>query len=437
MNLESSRTGALRLDVVLILCVLGLTALGIAFIYSSGVTSDGVQVSDEWVRQIIWSVSGCILMALFAFVDYRRWKHMALPLYAAIIMLLMLVLMVGNYIKGARAWLGVGGIGIQPSEFGKLGVIIALAWWFDAEQRSESNARRFLGSLIITGIPLLLVLMQPDLGTAIVYIPIFFAIGFFAGVGWKILVFPLLAGCIAVAGILGYAWSEYISVRPTAFVRLFTDKALITGILSAMVFLMGLGLLGWAVFRRRSFPAMLYGFGILATAYIGIVGAARALRGYQMMRLVVFLDPQIDPRGAGWHIIQSVTAVGSGGLRGKGFLEGTQSHYRYLPEQSTDFIFSIIAEEIGFLGGVLIFALFAVIIIRSLSIAYASRDLFGTLIAVGVGAMVSFHVIQNIGMAIGVMPITGIPLFFLSYGGSSLWTALMSVGLLLSIHYRR
>ena len=129
--------------------------------------------------------------------------------------------------------------------------------------------------------------------------------------------------------------------------------------------------------------------------------------------------------------------MGSGGLRGKGFLEGTQSHYRYLPEQSTDFIFSIIAEEIGFLGCVLIFALFAIIIIRSLSIAYASRDLFGMLIAVGVGAMMSFHVIQNIGMAIGMMPITGIPLFFLSYGGSSLWTALMSVGLLLSIHYRR
>ena len=427
----------MRLDFVLILCVLVLMTLGIAFIYSSGVTSEGIQVSDEWIRQIIWSVSGCILAALFALVDYRRYKRMAVPLYAAIVMLLILVLMVGNYIKGARAWLGVGGIGIQPSEFGKLGVIIALAWWFDTEQRGESNIRRFLGALIIIGIPLMLILMQPDMGTAIVYVPIFFTMGAFAGVGWRILIFPLLAGCIAVAGIIGYAWSEYIAAAPTAFFRLFTDKSLITGILSAMVLLMSLGLLGWAVFRRRSFPAMLYCFGILATAYIGIAGAVRALRGYQMMRLVVFLDPQIDPRGAGWHIIQSVTAVGSGGLRGKGFLEGTQSHYRYLPEQSTDFIFSIIAEEIGFLGGMLILGLFAIIIIRSLSIAYASRDLFGTLIAVGVGAMLSFHVIQNIGMAIGVMPITGIPLLFLSYGGSSLWTALMSVGLLLSIHYRR
>ena len=437
MNIDHSRTAFLRLDVVLILCVLGLMVLGIAFIYSSGVTSEGIQVSDEWIRQIIWSVSGCILMAVFSLVDYRRWKRMAVPLYTAIVILLVLVLMVGNYIKGARAWLGVGGIGVQPSEFGKLGVIIALAWWFDAEQRGGSDARRFLGALIITAIPMLLVLMQPDLGTAIVYVPIFFTIVFFAGVGWRILAFPLLAGSIAAAGVLGYAWSEHIAAGPAAFVRLFTEKSIMTGILCAMAFLTGLGLLGWAVFRRRSFLAMLYVFGILTTAYIGIAGAARALRGYQMMRLVVFLDPQIDPRGAGWHIIQSVTAVGSGGLRGKGFLEGTQSHDRYLPEQSTDFIFSIIAEEIGFLGGVLIFALFAIIIIRSLSIAYASRDLFGMLIAVGVGAMVSFHVIQNIGMAIGVMPITGIPLFFLSYGGSSLWTALMSVGLLLSIHYRR
>jgi rod shape determining protein RodA len=155
------------------------------------------------------------------------------------------------------------------------------------------------------------------------------------------------------------------------------------------------------------------------------------------MRLVVFLDPQIDPRGAGWHIIQSVTAVGSGGLLGKGFLRGTQSHYRYLPEQSTDFIFSILAEEMGFLGSLLVFGLFTLIILRALYIAYTSKDRFGTYVSVGVAAMVSFHVIQNIGMAIGVMPITGIPLFFLSYGGSSLWTALMSIGLLLSIHYRR
>jgi len=168
-----------------------------------------------------------------------------------------------------------------------------------------------------------------------------------------------------------------------------------------------------------------------------VVALTKLLRGYQMMRLVVFLDPQIDPQGAGWHIIQSVTAIGSGGAMGKGFLKGTHSHYRYLPEQSTDFIFSILAEETGFLGSLLVFILYSIVVFRALYIAYTSQDRFGSLIAVGIAAMLAYHVIQNIGMAIGVMPITGIPLFFLSYGGSSLWTALMSMGLLLSIHYRR
>ncbi|MFP4378335.1 MAG: FtsW/RodA/SpoVE family cell cycle protein, partial [Spirochaetales bacterium] len=163
----------------------------------------------------------------------------------------------------------------------------------------------------------------------------------------------------------------------------------------------------------------------------------RLLQEYQIMRLIVFLDPNIDPRGAGWNIIQSVTAVGSGGIAGKGWLRGTQSHLQYLPQQSTDFIFSILAEEWGFIGALFVFLCFAAIVARGLIIASKAKDNYAALSAVGVVTMISFHVAVNVGMAIGIMPITGIPLLFLSYGGSSLWSALVSIGILMSIYQRR
>ncbi|MCG8454476.1 MAG: rod shape-determining protein RodA [Spirochaetales bacterium] len=438
MNVDRQRsTTFLRLDIVLILSVVGLMALGIAFIYSSGVTSDGIQVSGEWVRQIIWSSTGLLLMAAFAMIDYRRWKQWVIPLYGIGILLLILVLVTGNYVKGARAWLGIGSVGVQPSEFMKLASILMLAWWFEERGRGIDGLRVWIGAFVITLIPMGLILLQPDLGTAIVYIPILFAMAFCAGVRWNLLLFPLLAGILMILGTLGYAWSEYITIAPSGFFRLFTEKRMISVALPSLLILTILALLGRWFFQRRSFSALAYIFGVLSTAYAGVMGAAKVLKGYQMMRLVVFLDPQTDPRGAGWNIIQSVTAIGSGGAFGKGYLQGTQSHYRYLPEQSTDFIFSILAEETGFVGSLFVFTLFAIIILRSLYIAYTAKDTFGSYTAVGIAAMMSFHVMQNIGMAIGVMPITGIPLFFLSYGGSSLWMALMCMGLLLSIHYRR
>jgi len=434
---KHDNTSSLRLDIVLVFCVIGLIALGVAFIYSSGVTSAGKQVSIEWLKQIMWSVGGLVLMVLFAWMDYRKWKPLVFSIYLGTLLLLLLVLLFGSYVKGARAWMGVGGVGIQPSEFGKLSLILFLAWWFDERGIGQDRTRIWLAAIVVTALPMLLVLLQPDLGTAMVYIPIFLAIAFTAGIGWKYLLFPILLGVLMAMGVLGYAWSEHIAATSARFFRLFSEIELIRIALPSLLGISIMLLLGWLIFKRRLYLVLIYVFSIITTAYGGVLALTKLLRGYQMMRLVVFLNPQIDPRGAGWHIIQSVTAIGSGGALGKGFLKGTQSHYRYLPEQSTDFIFSILAEETGFLGSLLVFVLFSIVILRALYIAYTSQDRFGSFIAVGIAAMLAYHVIQNIGMAIGVMPITGIPLFFLSYGGSSLWTALMSMGLLLSIHYRR
>jgi len=426
-----------KLDVLLILSVLSLQVLGIAFIYSSGITSEGYQISSEWIKQIIWSSTGLVLMATFALINYRFWKNWAIYIYVGSIVSLILVLIFGDYIRGAKAWIGIGRVGIQPSEFAKLSLIMVLAWWFEEQTGGRNKLRYWLGAIVLLIIPVSLILIQPDFGTAIVYFPILLFIAFCADVGLRLIIFPLSIGILVGMGVLGYAWSEYIPNAPSGFFLLFKEARLIR---IAFLSLLGLTVsifLGWLLFRRKFYLKLLYSFSIITISYSLITGAIRIVREYQLLRLVVFLNPQIDPQGAGWNTIQSVTAIGSGGIAGKGFLKGTQSYYRYIPEQSTDFIFSILAEELGFIGSLLVLILYSIVVIRTLQIAYTSQDKFGTYIAAGIAAMFSYHVIQNIGMAIGLLPITGIPLLLLSYGGSALWTASISVGLLLSIHFRR
>ena len=194
---------------------------------------------------------------------------------------------------------------------------------------------------------------------------------------------------------------------------------------------------GLLSFKKRYFYWIAYGSLLLIASVVGSLVVRRILKDYQIMRLVVFLNPEIDPKGAGWNIIQSVTAIGSGGFSGKGFLMGTQSHYNYLPQQSTDFIFSILAEEWGFLGASLVLLLFLTILLRGVRILSHARDNYAVLIGSGIIAMILFHVLVNIGMTMGIMPVTGIPLFFLSHGGSSLWTAASGLGILLNVYIRR
>lgn len=229
----------------------------------------------------------------------------------------------------------------------------------------------------------------------------------------------------------------YMTESTSNVIILFTEQSIMTVISLTLVALAIITLLGSIFTRKHYFYYLTSIFSITGISYFFSYFARNILKEYQIMRLIVFLDPQVDPRGSGWNIIQSVTAVGSGGAFGKGYLKGTQSHYRYLPEQSTDFIFSIISEEIGFMGNLLIIVLFMLIFWRCINIILKSQDLFGSLIAAGIVGMIFFHFMINLGMAIGIMPITGIPLVFLSYGGSSLWTILLGMGILLSVYHRR
>lgn len=424
-------------DVALIAATLTLVVVGVLFIYSSGVTVDGISVSTEWIRQVVWAVLGLAIMASVAILDYGRLRDAAVYAYLGLLVLLLITLVFGRTVKGARAWLGIGDLGVQPSEFMKVATILVLARYFERHERDAEKLSVFALGLGITLLPVGIILMQPDLGTALVFFPVFLAIAFLAGSKPAHVLFIAATALVTVVLTVLPAWREMIHQQDVWFVTVLDNRNLLL-LVSAAIALVGfIGLVGAIVTKRGYFRGIAYAAAVLLVSIAGSLVGRRVLRQYQLMRLLVFLDPYVDPRGAGWNIIQSVTAVGSGGITGKGWLRGTQSHLQYLPEQSTDFIFSILAEEWGFVGVALVFVCFALIMARGLIISANAKDRFAALSAGGVVAMLFFHLAVNIGMAIGVMPITGIPLIFVSYGGSSLWSGMIAVGLLMSIYQHR
>ena len=423
-------------DYALLICVILLTVFGIFFIYSSGINSQKVLVSNEYIKQIFWAVSGIFLLFLVSLIDYRKVKRIIPWLYLALILLLIYTRFFGRYVNGAKSWIGIGGFGIQPSEFGKIVFILFLAWYLDKSENTESK-KRFIIALCIMMVPMGLILLQPDLGTASVYIPVFLIMCYFAGIPLRFLSLFLATGVLTIVITVLPIWESEIVQKDIAIVNILTEPNLRFFIIAVCSAITVLSLLGRIFFKNSYYYWIAFVFAIITVSLIASIGAGKVLKDYQIKRLIVFLDPQTDPLGSGWNIIQSKIAIGSGNIFGQGFLQGTQSHYRFLPQQSTDFIFSILSEETGFVGGLAVFSLYLVIILRGFSIIKSTTDIFGCYIASGVCAMLFYHFIVNVGMVMGMMPITGIPLLFLSYGGSSLWVAMMSVGLLESVRLRR
>ena len=436
--LNRQRSGSIfEFDFLTFLSMLSLMCIGGLFIYSSGVNAEGQLISREYVLQIVWIATALIIYFLLQLPHYNTMQKLSIQIYVVLLLLLLVTLLFGRTVKGARSWLGLFGFGIQPSEFMKIGLIITLASFFQHRKNEIASMGTFLIALLLTLLPMGLILLQPDMGTALVYIPLFIVISFIAGVNRKALLFLLLFGLLTVFFAVIPVWENYILQQEIRFLEIFRRSNLVFFTSATLSFVGLIAFLGYRFAKSRFFlyfgsTGLLLSLSLLSSYLFRVI-----LKDYQIMRLIVFIKPEVDPQGSGWHIIQSLTAVGSGGFWGKGFLEGTQSHYQFLPEQSTDFIFSIIAEEWGFIGSFVILSLFAVILIRGLVISLHSGDDFGVLIGAGVIFMIFFHLMINIGMAIGIMPITGIPLFFLSYGGSSLWTATIGLPLIQNIHLRR
>jgi rod shape determining protein RodA len=356
----------INFDWMLLLVVLGISLIGILNIYSTGFNQMSARQDFIFVKQIQWIVVGLVFMTAAFCIDYRFVSRYAYLIYGFSILLLLIVLFYGYATRGSQRWILLGGFSFQPSELVKLTLILALAKYFDQCRRIEPYRLKDLAiPFLITLVPFLLILKQPDLGTAMILFIIFSSMVLFIGIHWKSLCWSGLTGLVLVPA-------------------------------------------GWLF-----------------------------LKDYQKERIITYVNPDSNPLGSGYHVIQSIIAIGSGGLTGKGFLKGTQTQLRFLPERHTDFVFAVFAEEWGFLGGMILLVLFMSLILWGLKIARHARDYIGTLIAVGIAALIFWEVFINIGMVLGILPIVGIPLPFLSYGGSSMVVLMTCVGLLMNISMRR
>ena len=424
-------------DYLLILVVLILVALGVLFIYSSSINSEGVSVTNEYIKQIIWASIGFVIMIFVTLYDFRKTESFTPYLYVFLILLLVYTRIFGRYVNGAKSWIGIGEFGVQPSEFGKIFFILFLARFLD-ESKKMNQFKRFVYAIGVLIVPMGLILIQPDLGTASVYIPIFLTMCFIAGIPIKYILYVLAFGILTVFFTVIPVWNMEIAEKPLVFISVLTNLKLRALLISSVLLIT---LLGYVVRRYFHGPKYIYWitlvFSVICLSLIFSMVLGKFLKDYQIKRLIIFMNPNKDRLGAGWNIIQSKVAIGAGGMTGQGYLQGTQSHYRFLPQPSTDFIFSILSEELGFIGGIFVFSLYFVILLKILYIIRKCINRYGSYICAGIFGMFSFHFFVNVGMVMGIMPITGIPLLFLSYGGSSLLTAMTCIGLVMNINCRK
>ena len=425
-----------EIDFILFFSVITLIVVGILFIYSSGMTIGGELISTEYRRQIVWATGSVVAALVLCFLNYRKLYNYTIYFYLATLALLLYTWFFGRVISGGR-WIRIGSFGIQISEFTKISTILFLAWFLDFSKRNQRVYLRFIISCIIVMVPMVIILIQPDLGTALVFIPILMGMTFMAKISTRYILFLALTIVFSSVFLVLPLWQATIMENAIPALMILVNSRFILASCLILSLITLISWFGYIRFLKPYFYWICYGAASLVLSLGASFAAQRVLREYQLMRLIVFMDPNVDPRGSGWHIIQSTTAIGSGGLFGRGYLQGTQSQYRYLPEQSTDFIFSILSEEWGFIGGLLVFTLFLIINLRLVRIMQTTADTFGSYIVAGLVSMFSFHFLINVGMTMGIMPITGIPLLFVSYGGSALLSAMLGIGLALSVHMRR
>ncbi len=398
------RLRALFGDPPLALTVIALTLYGVAMVYSAGVLdAPKPGVAHAWRMQFVWLIISLIAMFMVMRVQVRWIEWLALPLYVIGVATLIATLVIGTgagTATGTKSWLRFGPMMVQPSQFANLATILMVGRIMGAWRERPTSLWDLWKPLLVILVPMGLVFLQPDLGTAMVFTGVMIATLYWAGTPLGLLfmlVSPMLALLVAI---LPWLFSIYM-----------------------------LALVAFLYFYR----AYLWeGVAVVAANLaMGTIGKPlwNSLEKYQQNRLLVFLDPSIDPRGAGYNVIQSRVAIGSGGLFGKGFLQGTQKRLAFLPEQHTDFIFAVIGEEMGFLFGTLIvITAYGIILWRLIKLAERLPDPFAGIVVFGIFGAWFTHIIVNIGMTVGLMPITGIPLPFLSYGGSFLLATFLALG---------
>ena len=430
------------IDFILIACAAALLILGELYIFSSSLSAEGEIESYQFLRQLVWIIVGTLMLLLLSRIKLDFLLGYSSQLYFGVMVVLLLTGLLATSRYGTRAWLGLFGLGIQPSEFAKFCYIIFLGRYLGSRSEEErAGIVTFLVSLGITILPMALVIFQGDIGTASVFAPIWFISLYVMGGNFVWLNHLFLFGLLFVFLLFLQIWEPYAEIGSFIWnlAHVFSVPQ------TFMIYLGGLGLLllfsvVGLLYLKLPFYRVAISVNLLLLSASMITWFFNSwMKPYMKDRIVSFLNPDLDKLASGWNLTQSLRAIGSGGMWGKGYLQGLIAHYGYLPEQSqsTDFLFAIIGEEGGFFVASLVFVIYFMLILRMILIARACQDLVLRSIVIGVSGMFFFHFIQNVGMTIHLVPITGIPLLLVSYGGSALITAMSSLGLVLNIHAQR
>lgn len=419
----------------ILLAIIFLMIAGGVAVYSSTYSAEASKMSWLFLKYIFFSVTGLVIMCITMFINYTKLAEHRISLYIPMIILLILVLIpnVGTTINGSSSWL----FGMQPSEFGKLVMIIFLAGYLDQIGDKIKEEKYFALAGLFIVVPIALVLMQPDLGTVLVYCFIVFVMLFVGGVPIR---YILALMSIGIIGLSIPMFLEYKRMSDDINNVLFNflSQRIYIGYLAGILLFIAVLLLTINFYMSNKYIELFsFMFFVLFLSMCAALIFDIGLKTYQKERLLVFMNPQLTRLSSGYNIIQSLIAVGSGGLFGEGFLNGSQSQLNFIPQQVNDFIFSNICEEWGFVGSSLVVIAYAVILIRGITVAYFAKDRLGALIVAGIISMFLCHVIINIGMVVGMMPITGLTLPFVSSGGSSILTFSMSIGLIFNVEARR
>ena len=394
----------------MVIALLLLSVFGVGMIYSAGVLEVPSTVTQGlWIRQAVFLGVSVVGLLIVSRIPLRWFEWVAVPGYVLGVGVLAVTLVAGTgtgTAEGISSFLSIGGFRFQPAEAAKISTALALAALLARREDAPQYLRDLLTPAALVGLPLALVLLQPDLGTALAFIGIFFAVIFWAGTPWPLILFAASPGLGLILAFSLRVWAAYI-----------------------VLLVIGLYLYRFRLYLVESVAV------ILGNIAAGAIAQPlwNSLAEYQRNRLLVFLDPELDPRNAGWQLIQSKVAVGSGGIFGKGFTAGTQKRLAFLPEQHTDFIFSVVGEEFGFIGTSVVLVLFGYLFFRMITMAEAAKRSFAGLFIFGILGVWFTHVFINAGMTIGVVPVTGIPLPFISYGGSFLLMSWMAAAVVVAL----
>ncbi len=389
-----------RIDFILLLSTLALITIGLLVLYSA---THNAAVFVRFQKQVFWAVIGLISLVAMTMATPRFYHYSSYLIYGGALILLLLVLLFGKSVSGSVGWFGIGSFGIQPSEFAKVAVILALARFLSDSTTSLSSFPDLIKAVGITGVPWLLIFLQPDFGTGLIFWGVFLAMIFWAGAEMILLLTLVSPVIVAILSILNI----WIFLGATILI-----------------------VLTFYLLKRKIGIALLF-LSLNLTVGFTVQYLYERLPEYQRERVAVFLDPTRAPKTAGYNVLQSKVAVGSGGLSGKGYLEGSQTQLRFVPEQWTDFIFCVPAEEFGFAGAAVVLALYCILFFRGVALARMVQSRFSSLMIIGIVSMMALHVFINIGMTLGLLPVVGIPLPFLSYGGSFYLTCILAIALIL------